>query len=176
MDPIYVYFDVPERLVLEHLRDLKGRRSPDRTRHEPGPAHVATATDEGYPHESVIDYVDNTVDPDTGTIQVRAVAPNADSVLFPGLFVRVRVPGPVIKDALLVEERAVGTDLNGKYLYVIGEENIVEPRYIELGPPQDDGLVAVLSGLEGDETYVVEGVLKARPGLPVTPQPRPAES
>ena len=69
----------------------------------------------------------------------------------------------------MVVEKAVGTDLSGKYLYVVGDGNIVEQRAVELGQPQDDGTIPVLSGLEAGETYILEGLLKARPGMPVNP-------
>ena len=71
----------------------------------------------------------------------------------------------------IVSERAIGTDLGGKYVMVVGGENLVEQRYIELGPREDDGYVVVTNGLEGDESYIVNGLLRARPGFPVTPEP-----
>ena len=98
--------------------------------------------------------------------------PNPDLLLFPGIFVRARLLGGTIPNAILVEERAIGSDIGGKYVYVIGEENVVEQRYIEVGFKQEDGTVTVTDGLEGDETYIVEGLLRARPGLPVTPMTR----
>ncbi len=75
----------------------------------------------------------------------------------------------MLKDAVIVAEKAIGTDLSGKYVYVVGDGNMVEQRSVELGQPQDDGTIPVLSGLEAGETYILEGLLKARPGMPVTP-------
>ena len=121
------------------------------------------------PHVGVVDFIDNTVDPGTGTIQIRLVVPNDEQLLFPGLFVRVRVAGRQVADAVSVIETAIGTDIGGKYVYVVGDDNLVEQRYIELGPPSDDGLISVTDGLELDETYIINGMLRARPGLPVTP-------
>jgi multidrug efflux system membrane fusion protein len=72
--------------------------------------------------------------------------------------------------SLVVSERAIGTDLGGKYVLVVGEDDVVEQRYGELGPREDDGYVVVTGGLEGDESYIVSGLLRARPGLPVTPK------
>ena len=80
----------------------------------------------------------------------------------------------LLPDSILVFERAIGTDLGGKYVMVVGDENVVEQRYIELGPREDDGFVVVMSGLEGDESYIINGLLRARPGFPVTPEPEPA--
>jgi multidrug efflux system membrane fusion protein len=131
---------------------------------------VATAADEDFPHGGEVDFIDNTVNPATGTIEIRAKLPNAENALFPGLFVRVRLLTGTNDDALLVQERAIGADLTGKYVLVVGEENVVELRHVTLGPVQDDGTVVVEDGLEGDETYIANGLLRARPGFPVTPQ------
>jgi len=167
VQPIFVYFDAPESLVLA-LLEL--RRTGELDEAAPPKVVVATAADEGFPHEGVVDFLDNTVNPATGTIELRAKLPNAESVLFPGLFVRVRLMAGTNEDALLVDERAIGTDLAGKYVLVVGDENLVELRHLTLGAVQDDGTVVVQEGLEGDETYIVNGLLRARPGFPVTPQ------
>ena len=116
------------------------------------------------------DFISNTVNAATGTIEVRGVVPNPDNVLLPGVFLRVRVPGRVLDNAVLVEERAISTDLAGKYVMVLGEGNVVEQRYVELGPREGEGLIVVHSGLEGSESYIVNGMLRARPGFPVTPK------
>ena len=89
--------------------------------------------------------------------------------IFPGFFVKVSIEGEVLKDAVIVQEKAVGTDLGGKYLYVLGDGNVVEQRPVDLGESQPDGTITVLNGLDAGETYIVEGLLKARPGMPVTP-------
>ncbi len=169
IDPIYVYFDVPEQAVLQ----LAAAQDPTVTEEQRAQAVrvlVATAIDTDYPHEGVIDFIDNTVNPATGTIELRAVVENPESALFPGLFVRIRVLGRTRSDALLVEERAIGTDLGGKYVLVVGDDNVVEQRYVTLSARQDDGTYVVEAGLEGDERYIVNGMLRARPGFPVTPQ------
>ena len=77
----------------------------------------------------------------------------------------------MVENAILIDEQAIGTDLGGRYVYVLGEGNVVEQRYVELGPVQEDGMVPVNEGLDGTETYVVDGMLRARPGMPVTPEP-----
>jgi RND family efflux transporter MFP subunit len=136
------------------------------------PPFVGTANESGFPHEGRIDFIGNTVDPSTGTIELRGVLPNEDRSLFPGLFVRIRVPGRMRPDAVLVEEAAVGTDLGGKYVMVVDQGGVVEQRYVDLGQVQEDGTVVVLSGLEPEERYIVNGLLRARPGLPVTPLTR----
>jgi RND family efflux transporter MFP subunit len=161
IQPIYVYFDVPEDIVLQMLKQQREGL----VEKEPL-VYVATADDEGFPHEGRVDYIDNTVDSATGTIEIRAVLSNEDHLLFPGLFVRVRAVAPE-RQALVIDERAVGSDLGGKYVFVVGDDDVVEQRYVTLGPVQDDGTAVVEEGLEGTERYITEGLLRARPGMPV---------
>ncbi len=111
------------------------------------------------------------MNPATGTIQLRGVIPNEDFRLFPGLFVRVRVTGGMTPEAVLVREVGIGRDLGGNFVLVVGEGDVVERRYVTLGDVQEDGYVVIADGLEGSERYITNGLLRARPGLPVTPQP-----
>jgi len=190
LDPIYVYFDAPEASVLEFLRRAnqgivqeEGERvlDPGDLREDTlglrnaGRVEIAAEGEEGYPHAGYIDYIDNTVNPATGTIQLRGVIPNDDFTLFPGLFVRVRVTGGVDEDALVIREAGIGRDLGGNFVLVVGEGNVVERRYVTLGDVQEDGYVVVEDGMEGSERYITNGLLRARPGMPVTPQ-TPAEA
>jgi len=169
MQPVYVYFNVPEILVLKFLSDHREQgQDPDEAK-EHLPVRVALANEKGFPHEGQVDYIDNTVDPRTGTIEMRAVLDNSGSFFFPGLFVRIKVPGAAISAAVIISETALGTDLGGKYVYVVGEDNIVEQRYVELGLTQGDGTVHVREGLSAADTVIVNGIMFARPGLPVTP-------
>ncbi len=170
VDPIYAYFDVSERVVLEVLaaRSLTITNRSAEPEKE-APVFLGLANEEGWPHEGYIDYMDNTVDTGTGTIQVRGVFSNPNGKLFPGLFARIRVPRGVLDDALLVSERAIGTDLGGKYLLLVGENNVVELRHVELGSLQE-GMRVIYSGLKPDERYIINGLQRARPGLPVTPK------
>ena len=168
IDPIYAYFDVSESRLLPILDNLDVTLGEGRTGEET-PVYLGLDDEEGWPHEGVIDYFDNTVDTSTGTIQVRGNFPNPTGKLFPGLFARIRVPRGNLPDAVLVDESAIGTDLGGKFVLVVGDEDVVELRHIELGPLQEDGMRVVLSGLEPAERYIVNGLQRARPGLPVTP-------
>jgi len=175
LDPIYVYFNAPESGVLAYLegrREMEAGQVDPETTEQVGKVFVGTANESGFPHEGRIDFIGNTVDPSTGTIELRGVLTNEDRSLFPGLFVRIRVPGRMRPDAVLVEEAAVGTDLGGKYVMVVDQAGVVEQRYVDLGQVQEDGTVVVLSGLEPGERYIVNGLLRARPGLPVTPLTR----
>ncbi len=167
VSPIYVYFHAPESTVLKHLADSRDAMNEGSERATV--VHVALANEDGFPHEGIIDFIDNQVDANTGTIELRARLENKDLSLFPGLFVRIKVTSAEIMDAVLIPETAVGSDLGGKYVLVVGEDNIVEQIYVKLGAAQGDGTVHIKSGLEGQETVIVNGLMFARPGLPVQP-------
>jgi RND family efflux transporter MFP subunit len=166
INPIYAYFDMSERYLLEALavRDATVAEAP----REDAQAYLGLANEEGWPHEGQLDYIDNTVNTDTGTIQIRAIFPNRRGQLFPGLFARIRFPVSIEEDALLVSEQAIGTDLGGKYLLIVGDGNVVELRHVDLGAQEDDMRV-IRSGLAAGERYIINGLQRARPGLPVTP-------
>lgn len=170
LSPIYVYFDAPEHIVLSMLEaenSSVARKHQDHDRIVT--ALVSTAADKDFPHQGIMDYIDNTVNPQTGTIQLRAVLPNEDYLLFPGLFVRIKVMGRPIENSVMIEERAIGNDLGGKYVLIIDKDNIVEQRYVTLGDIAEGHEIIVVDGLDGTETYVIEGLLKARPGMTVNP-------
>jgi RND family efflux transporter MFP subunit len=165
MNPIYADFEISERQLARLLEARGGHQGP---LDSDADSNLATLVlrETGHEIEGHIDSLDNAVDTATGTIMLRAEFPNPDARIFPGFFVGVRIAGEILKDAIVVEERAVGTDLGGKYIYVVGEDNVVEQRYVELGP-EEEGTVVVTKGIEPGERYIVEGLLRARPGLPV---------
>ncbi len=167
IDPIYAYFDVDERFIAESLADRGGHR---RTYKEEDIRIAMVLKESGHEVEGTIDAIDNTVDPATGTIQVRGIFPNPDALVLPGFFVHIRVPGDVLEGALLVDESALGTDLGGRYLMIVGGDNIVEKRYVEPGPLEEDMMRVILEGLGPSERYVSKGLQRARPGMPVTPK------
>jgi len=169
VDPVYAYFNVSESIMLAALDTRGGTLGAGQGQVPETPVFLGLDDENGWPHEGVIDYFDNTVDSSTGTIRVRGRFDNPTLKLFPGLFARVRVPVGEIVDAVLVEEDAIGTDLGGKFIFVVGSDDIVELRHIALGSLQDDGLRVVLSNLEPAERYIINGLQRARPGLPVTP-------
>ena len=166
IDPIYAYFEVSERFVAQVLEQRGGHSAPSDGDYMPA---TLLLEETGLEIEGQIDSLENTVDAATGTIRVRGVFPNADAKIFPGFFVRVRLPGDLLEGALLVDESALGTDLGGRYLMIVGEDNVVERRYIEPGPLQKDKSRVILSGLEPGERYIIDGLQRARPGMPVTP-------
>ncbi|HVX11512.1 MAG TPA: efflux RND transporter periplasmic adaptor subunit [Pirellulales bacterium] len=162
IDPIYAYFDVDEAI---YLRVARRARDPDSP---PPTVEMQLGNETGYPHRGRIDFIDNKADPDTGTIRVRAEFPNADGVITPGLFVKVRVRSPEKRSALLVTDRAVGMDQNRKFVLVVGADNKVEYREVITGP-LIDGLRAVEKGLKPDDWVIINGLQRARPGAPVEP-------
>jgi len=162
LTPVYVYFEGDEQVYLRSA-DLsrKGARNP---------VFVGLANEEGFPHEGVLDFVDNQIDPQTGTIRSRAVLDNKDRAFTPGLFARVRLQGSDSQAALLVDEKAVLTDQDRKFVYVLGPENRALRRDITLGRTVE-GLRVVSSGLQRGDQVIVHGVQKVFfPGMPVAPQ------
>ncbi|MEM7621897.1 MAG: efflux RND transporter periplasmic adaptor subunit [Planctomycetota bacterium] len=167
LDPMHVMFDVSETIA---LRYLSAGEDGSVNRGSPG-VEVALADEAGFPHKGQVDFVDSVLDADTGTLTVRALLPNPTGKLYPGLFARIRVPWETRSGAVLVHEEAVGTGLEGRFVLVVGEGDVVSRRAITVGERQDDGTVVVLDGLAVDERYVVRGIQKARPGAPVTAKP-----
>ena len=160
--PIYVYFNVSELILLEVLGEIpKDKRDSGHT------FYVGLASEKKYSRKGVMDYVDNTVDPATGTIKVRGILLNKEDPVLPGMFVRVRVPAQIKKGAILVEEKALGTEIGGKFLLVVGEGDVVEQRPVTIGM-LSKGMRVIEEGITPDEVYIVEGNQQARPGLPVT--------
>jgi RND family efflux transporter MFP subunit len=173
MDPIYVYFDVDERAALQYQQATReqagGNNQPANVREAKIPVQLGLATEAGFSHEGVIDFIDNRVDPQTGTIRVRGVFANADRVFTPGLFARVRIPVGDKYQAVLVPDRAIGTDQGQKYLLAVNDKNVVEYRAVKLGRLHD-GLRVIQEGVKPGEVVIVNGIQRARPGLTVTPE------
>ena len=129
---------------------------------------MALANDESFPRLGHLDFVDNQLDGATGTIRGRAIFRNSDGQLTPGLFVRLRLAGTASYRGLLIQDRAVGTDLSKKFVYVVGPKSEIQYRSVTLGPIVD-GLRVVRTGLEAGESVVVNGLQRVRPGVQVTP-------
>lgn len=169
LDPLHVYFEISERTFTDFLREFSARPVDEGAEKERHPVQIALEGDEGFPHEGWIDFIENTASASTGTIQMRAVVPNPDFRMYPGLFARVRVPQDVVRSAVLVSEKAISTDLGGKFVLTLDEQQNVVRRYLELGQQQGE-LRVVKSGLTARENYIVDGMIRARPGLPVRTQ------
>jgi RND family efflux transporter MFP subunit len=167
VDPIYAYFDVDERTVLR-VRQLIREGKLKSAREVAWPVFVGLANEDGYPHEGTIDFVDNQVNPKTGTLRVRGLFANKDEALTPGYFVRVRVPIGHPHQGLLISDRAIDTDQGKKIVYVVDQDSRVAIRTIRLGSVHD-GLRAIEDGLLAGDRVVVTGLQQVRPGLLVQP-------
>ena len=167
VDPMYVYFDVDERTVLrvkQLIREGKAK-TPDDVEI---PVWLGLADEDGHPHRGAVNFIDNQVNPKTGTLRVRGVFPNKDEALSPGYFGRVRVPLGAPHKALLVTERALDTDQGQKVVYVVDKDNKVGTRPVRLGALHD-GLREITDGLKPGERVIVNGLQQVRPGLTVEP-------
>ncbi|MBV9910973.1 MAG: efflux RND transporter periplasmic adaptor subunit [Sinobacteraceae bacterium] len=175
IDPIYVRFDGDEQAYLRYSKQARERaaaaaaRDPKSTQEPRNPVLVGLADEAGYPHAGVMVFLDNEVDSQTGTIRTRARLDNHDRAFTPGLFARVRLLGDSSYNAVLINDSAIGTDQTVRYVLVVGADNKVEYRPVRLGPIID-GLRVVRDGLKPDETIVVNGLQRVRPGSPVSPQ------
>ena len=131
--------------------------------------YVGLADENGYPHEGRLVFMDNSLDSQTGTIYARALLANPDGHFVPGLFARVKLIGNDHYPAVLINDSAIGTDQTMRYVLLLGADNKVEYRPVELGPLVD-GLRVVRSGLKPGDTIVVNGLMRVRPGMQVSPQ------
>jgi RND family efflux transporter MFP subunit len=164
VDPIYAYADVDERTVIAYQKLIREGKVKD-ARAEKVLVAIALAGEQGFPHQGVIDFVDNQINAATGTLSIRGKFANADGDLLAGMFVRIQIPVSDEVDALLITDRAVGSDQGQKYVYVIDGDKAAR-RPVTLGPVID-GLRMVTSGLKPDEQVVIDGLVKIRPDSPV---------
>ncbi len=167
LKPIYAYFNVDEASVLR-VKEMQREKGGLNYREKAVPVSLGLQDEEGYPHEGKVDFVASGIDPDTGTLQVRAIFPNARNVLLPGVFVRLSIPIGQNGGALLVPQLALGTSQAGRYVLVVKDDGMVEQRMVKLGSRQGD-MQVVTDGLKPDDMVVVNGIQRARPGAKVTP-------
>jgi multidrug efflux system membrane fusion protein len=164
LDPIYFYFDVDERSYLAYERMSRNGSGP-----QTGYEIAVALADEPEPiHKGVVDFIDNRIDPATGTMRGRAVLENKDLFLTPGLFGRISIPGSNRYKAVLVPDEAIGSDLDRRFVYVVAQDGTVSQKVVRPGP-RYDGYRIVRTGLTGDETIIVNGTQRARFGK-ITPQ------
>lgn len=166
-DPIYFEFDVSERAYLKYARLSRSGGRPS-SRATANPVYVRVVGEDGWTRRGAMNFVANEVGSETGTVRGRAVFDNSDRFLQPGLFGQLRLVGSEAYEAVLIPDEAVVSDQSSKLVMVIGPENVVSPQPVTLGPLVD-GLRVVREGLTGEETIIVNGVQRARPGAPVTP-------
>lgn len=168
LNPIHCYFDADEQAFLKYARlSREGKR--ESSRDVKNPVYMRLIDESGFPHVGHMDFVDNQIDPNTGTIRGRAIFPNDDNTLTPGLFAEVRLPGSGRYDAVLIPDAAIGSDQSEKFVYtVVGKQNTIERKTIELGPIVK-GLRVVRSGLDGPENIITRGLQRIYPGVTVEP-------
>jgi RND family efflux transporter MFP subunit len=170
LDPIHCYFDGDERQYLKYVRLAQSGQRPS-SRDVNNPVEVGLADEPGFPHKGWMDFVDNQLDAGTGTIIGRALIPNPDHLLAPGLFVRIRLPGERLAHATLLPDEAIGTDLDQKFVWVVDGDQKAEYRRVTLGPLHE-GLRIVREGVGPDDRVVVAGVQRVRLGITVAPEER----
>ena len=167
-DPVYAYFTAAEDAYLKYQRLAQAGDRPS-SRTTPNPLRLKVSDEEGFVHMGAMDFVDNVVDPSTGTIEGRGIFPNPDGLLIPGLFAKVQLQGKGPYPALLIPDTAIGTDQSRQFVYVVDEENRVSQQVITPGRLTEDGLRVVESGLSADTRFVLTGLQRVRPGMVVSP-------
>ena len=166
LDPIYAYFESDEQTYLKYAALARNGSRPS-SRDTRSPIYLGLANEDGFPHRGYVDFVDNQLNPEAGTIRLRAVFPNKDHRFTPGLFARIRLVGSGTYPATLVLDRAIGTDQDKKFVLVLKPDSTVEYRSVQLGRLVD-GLRVVSSGLKPGEQIVINGLQRVRPGIKVT--------
>ena len=167
MDPVYVYFEGDEQAYLRYNQLARDGTRPS-SRVVRNPVRMGLANEAGYPHTGYVDFVDNQLNPNTGPIRARAVFSNKDRFFTPGLFARIQLLGSGKFDAVLVQDGAIGTDQDRKFVYILKPDSTVEYRSVELGRIVD-GLRVIRKGVVPDEEVVINGLQRIRPGMKVTP-------
>ena len=199
VDPLFVYFDAAERDLVDYQQALRMKALPTPTSRE-FPVEIGVTGEEGYPHTGKIDFRENKVDSGTGTIRIRGRIPNPQlppgntRLLYPGLYARVRVPNGPPREMPVIPEDALMTGQEGRYVYVVGDKDVVQKRTVTLGgqvwkgaaPAEIDAgwrldgtpatavtsIVAIAKGIGPDDRVVVNGLTRVRPGATVTPMER----
>jgi RND family efflux transporter MFP subunit len=170
LDPLYFVFDMSEGDFLAYQRAVERGALPS-TRDRETEVQARLPDDEGWPYAGTMNFVDNRIDPDSGTIRARAVLPNPDLFITPGQYGRLRMPSSNPYDAVLIPESAIVTDQSNRIVMTVDEEGTVVPRPIRPGPTYPGDLRIVREGLTGEERIIINGLVRARPGGKVTPEP-----
>ena len=163
LDPIFVYFDSDEQAYLKYMSAGSGAQARGHS------VQIGLANETGFPHQGTLDFVDNRVDRTAGTMRIRAVVANPTGQFAPGLFARVRLAGGARRQATMVQDQAIGTDQDRKFVLVLKADSTVEYRAVAVGRVVD-GLRIVQTGLKPGETIVINGLLRVRPGMKVAPK------
>ena len=171
IDPLYSYLNVPEGAAL-HYQQLALRENKEEVADARIPCFLELESETNFPRSGVIDFVDNRADMNTGTVQIRCAIPNPTMLLTPGMFTVTRLPASAPYRALLIPDAAVNTDQNERYVLVVGQDNVVQRRTVELGTLFGP-LRSIARGLQPVEWVIVDGMQSARPGAKVNPRKAP---
>lgn len=169
MDKMYAYFDVDEQTYLKYAQLAESGKRSDTRDVAANPVYMALASEINFEHIGNVDFVDNAVNQQTGTIRIRATFPNHDHALLPGLFARVKLTGSNSYQGILIDEKAIGTDLNRKFVLVVDQDNQLEYRNVVLGE-KINGLRIITDGLTPTDTIVVNGLQRVRPKMKIQPK------
>jgi RND family efflux transporter MFP subunit len=170
LDPIYFEFDMSEADYLAYQRAVAAGKLPS-TRDNATLIQTRLPDEQDWPHGGVMNFVDNQLNPGSGTIRARAILDNKDLFITPGQFGRLRLPGSNPYDAILVPESAILTDQSNRVVMTVKDDNTVVPKIIRPGPTYPGGLRIVRDGLTAQDKVIINGLVRARPGAKVTPQP-----
>ena len=174
LDPIYVYFTADEQSVLRYTRlDMQGSRESSRIK--PNPVFLKLADEDDFVHKGHMDFVDNQIDLNTGTMRARAIVENPDLLLVPGMFADVKLLGEGPYQSLLIPDKAINVDQTTRFVYVVDDKNMVSRREVTPGR-MFEGLRVIRSGLNPDDKVVIDGLQRIRAGMQVTPQTQDAET
>ena len=168
-DPIYFFFDIDERYFLDYARDARARGVPLQEGGGGLEIEVQLSDESIPPQKGVLNFSENRIDRETGTMRVRAILDNPEDILTPGLFGRISVPGSLPDEGILVPDQSIVADQNRRLVLTVDEDGTVVPRVVQTGPIVD-GYRVVRSGLDGTETIIIDGIVRARPGNAVTPE------
>ena len=174
LDPIYFYFDMSEGDYLTYQRATAAGKL-DEAR-DSSPVYVRLTDETEWPRRGLLNFIDNQVDRGAGTIRARATFPNSDFFVTPGQFGRIRIPASERYSAILIPDGAVVTDQSRKVVMTVKDDGTVEPKVVRPGPMTDDGLRIIRSGLAPTDRVIINGLVRARPGGKVTPQPGKIET
>ena len=166
-DKIYAYFDVDERTYLKYSQQIREGSRPQASEHK-SPVLMGLAVDNSFPYSGHINFIDNQINPKTGTMGIRAVFDNLDGRFTPGSFARIKLIGSASYQGILIDDKAVGTDLNNKFVMILDQHNTVQYRAVTLGQKQQS-LRLISQGLKAGDTVVINGLQRIRPGITVDP-------
>ncbi len=157
LDPIHFYFETSQNDLLKYIRlAQQGKRAS--SENTGGQVAIKLLDEKEFVHLGKADFLDNEIDKETGTILGRAIVPNPQGILYPGLFGRARVAGSGEYDALLLPDKAINSEQTRKYVYIVDAKNCIQKVYVELGPLRDSGYYIIRSGLKGNENVVISGI------------------